>query len=619
MKKGYSLLLVGLFLTSLYIVKPTRTHSYDPFFTLSVRHVGGGDGPDYLNLIKQQLLRIGINLDVHLFDWGAMIPESDYWTTPWDMQIASFGGYSRKDPDFTGVYNENGSLNFFSYHTSMDWDEELGTGKNEWYIKTGREILPPYSQERINHYWEWEDYLMDKILPVQPLIIPMDYMASWIELEGYNYSKGIIQSWGNMNWEYGHTGQISTNEVVIADELWENLNPIFHDDSASDFITSACLDPLFWYDEDLRVWPHLAEELIMVNDTQIRIKCRQGIQWHDDPDEIFMNEIFDAEDVYLTLYCWKYLSRDRHLYYWLEDMEIVDQYTIDLFLKNSEEYSGWSSYAPVQFMPRISTKIIPEHYLNQTQLVDGKTPNITHSSWEKYSTNCFGTGLFELSDFDVGVETILAVNPQCWWLNSMINNDPMLDWNKRFGDFSGYINQLRIRLITDSQTRLQEFEAGKLDLSQIETMPEFFIEPEIDVQLKKQWKLTFLGYNMRENRQYVGSREPCPLDSAISIGLAIRKAISYAMNREEMNKIIHGGDYYVSDQPIYERMGIWCNPNIIRYNHDLDKAREYMTKAGYDLGWTPTFDLSLVFVICGITLFFAVATLFVKSRKRRSN
>jgi hypothetical protein len=31
------------------------------------------------------------------------------------------------------------------------------------------------------------------------------------------------------------------------------------------------------------------------------------------------------------------------------------------------------------------------------------------------------------------------------------------------------------------------------------------------------------------------------------------------------------------------KQGIWCNPNIIRYNHDLDKAREYMELAGFDI------------------------------------
>ncbi|MCF2144499.1 MAG: hypothetical protein K9W42_12435 [Candidatus Heimdallarchaeota archaeon] len=47
--------------------------------------------------------------------------------------ISLVGG--ERDPDFTGLYNKNGSLNFFSYDGGMDWDNSLGTGKNEWYMK----------------------------------------------------------------------------------------------------------------------------------------------------------------------------------------------------------------------------------------------------------------------------------------------------------------------------------------------------------------------------------------------------------------------------------------------------------------------------------------------------
>jgi len=112
----------------------------------------------------------------------------------------------------------------------------------------------------------------------------------------------------------------------------------------------------------------------------------------------------------------------------------------------------------------ISTRILPEHYLNQTQIADNVTPNITHSSWEKFSNNAFGTGLFEIVEYSEDNETILAMRPDCWRLNPLITNDPFLNWVNRFGDFSGGINQLRIRIIPDQQTSLLEFEAGKVDL-----------------------------------------------------------------------------------------------------------------------------------------------------------
>ena len=64
----------------------------------------------------------------------------------------------------------------------------------------------------------------------------------------------------------------------------------------------------------------------------------------------------------------------------------------------------------------------------------------------------------------------------------------------------------------------------------------------------------------------------------------IRKAISYPINRAEMTNIIHRDLYKIIDHPIFYKMGIWCNPDIIRYNYDIEKAEEYMRIAGYDIG-----------------------------------
>ena len=92
---------------------------------------------------------------------------------------------------------------------------------------------------------------------------------------------------------------------------------------------------------------------------------------------------------------------------------------------------------------------------------------------------------------------------------------------------------------------------------------------------------SFLGYNMRENRPYIGSREPAPGDPSITVGLAVRKAIYYAVDRHEINNVLFGGERIIQHYPIYHRMSKWCNPNIIRYNHNIDLARKYMKIAGF--------------------------------------
>ena len=77
MKKGYSLLLVVLVLTSfcnMYLNTDT-VESKAPFFTLVFKTNGEGVRPDYGYLLRDQLARIGINLEVIILDWPTFVGE----------------------------------------------------------------------------------------------------------------------------------------------------------------------------------------------------------------------------------------------------------------------------------------------------------------------------------------------------------------------------------------------------------------------------------------------------------------------------------------------------------------------------------------------------------------
>jgi len=144
-----------------------NVESIDPFFTLRAGYLTIQQ-LECLNLARQQLIRIGINLEFvfyNLTDYlGKLCSGPEY-----DLLIQKFYIPSESDPFMSPIFDENGSLNLAGYHTSMDWDESLGEGRNEWFIQTGIEMTPNDSQERINHCWEWQHYMMGEILPVLPL------------------------------------------------------------------------------------------------------------------------------------------------------------------------------------------------------------------------------------------------------------------------------------------------------------------------------------------------------------------------------------------------------------------------------------------------------------------
>ena len=152
-------------ITSLVPNQIQTTDSYDPFFSLVARYTNVRQS-EYLNLIKQQLARIGIHLTLDYFNTSLMytLCQSQFFDL---LTLEISCNYN--DPFSSSFFDENASLNLTGYHTSMDWDENLGEGRNQWYIDTGLEMTPNDSQERINHCWEWQHYMMGEILPILPL------------------------------------------------------------------------------------------------------------------------------------------------------------------------------------------------------------------------------------------------------------------------------------------------------------------------------------------------------------------------------------------------------------------------------------------------------------------
>jgi len=181
-----AVILICLVIISLNLISKEvpKAKSVDPFFSLvargtNTRHM------DYLNLIKQQLEKIGIHLKLEFYNFTYSNPSEFVALRNFDLQIVEFPWNIIDDPFHSLIYTENASLNLAGYDTSLDWDEGLGTGINEWYIQTGLQMTPNNSQERLNLCWDWQHYLMDDILPCLPLFAHKNDSSS-LELLVFN-------------------------------------------------------------------------------------------------------------------------------------------------------------------------------------------------------------------------------------------------------------------------------------------------------------------------------------------------------------------------------------------------------------------------------------------------
>lgn len=605
-------LIIIFFLFFNPITFPSEANS-PHFFTLTLKMRNLDPYADIAILFSNQLQEIGIGVDVQLLSWTDYVQEMLVYKDYDIFHLSLTGG--GEDPNFSLLYSENGSLNFFNYHSQFDYNSSLRMGANEWFIQEGREMFPAFSQERINHYHQWQEYLMKDINPMINAYAPQDFISYWNGLRGYNYKDELVQSWGKLNWLFTHPNMSSSSELVISSyDSINQLNPLFLTNEIDRLVSSTIMESLIRIDGDNSVWPHLAKDYEHLNQTHLRIYLREGIYWQNDSENIFTKELFDAQDVFFTFYCWQNLVEDNQQFDWIKDMQIIDDYTIDFFIDANSTTPG-NQYTPT-YLSSLEALILPEHYLNQTQLGDGKTPDTSHSSWLTFREHCFGTGILQFNDYIPAEELQLALFPDCWLLNTSVEKTNM-DYLKRFGS-NWLFDSLKIKIYTGYTNAFQNYLWGNIDMLDITGRKDnrTYLEAHTDfsVQSKYRNQMTIFGYNLDNSRPWVASSDPCPNDPTITKGLAIRKAISYAINRSALLQYLDEIEWAIHDYPIYPNMGVWLNQDIIRYNFDLEKARFYLEQAGFNFSTTTQNSKYIIFP--GIFLS-TIATLISRLEKSR--
>ncbi|MHA1115161.1 MAG: ABC transporter substrate-binding protein [Candidatus Heimdallarchaeaceae archaeon] len=645
-----SFLITTLFLT-VTISGENETSIQDYFFELDYQTNSREYSIDYWFYCVQYLKEIGIKLNLkpaefHIF-FGTITETYDC-----DLAFADLAGY--EDLDLKEVFGENGSRNMFGINTKIPYGAE-----NEEMLEEGDLIMD--LEERQQHYYEWQQLIMDKILPMLPFFSPRSYVATWATLDGYNSEWGVVDSLPYMEFTSLHEGQVSTEEFYDSDPKWTELNPLLQDDEASYYISSLVMEPLMQMSpsfEPINTGIVVDWQQNETNLNRYKFTMRDNVYWNPsfhitgrdkdsgplvyengtivDPSILMhaddgafsdgTNQQVSAKDAVFTLLAWAnpITNEDADDYKWINDIWIdpTDPLSFWIEIDGESATTELDPYAP--FWRYMTPKLLPEFFLNTSNTTvtysSGGVPMVgIHEGildtpqWTAYSTSAFGCGKYMLDYYVENSVTVLKASPFWFGVGAIDGTEQDLD-----------IKTIYIRVIPDQTSALAEFEDGKLDIVRITTVPKIRKEMETDPRFEVQSTLrnyfNFIGFNL--SRAFIGGDDNYifltePGYKEYTKALAVRKAIAYAINREEINNNLHDGEYFISHSVIFPAQAYWYYKDIAKYNYNLDMAWKWMERAGYhrsELTETATESLTLNSFMIAYIILITISTL---KRKRK--
>ena len=315
------------------------------------------------------------------------------------------------------------------------------------------------------------------------------------------------------------------------------LNPILANDSASSEISDWLFNGLFKYDKNGNPIEDLALSYTFETKTKLLINLRKNVKWHDGVE-------FTAKDVvftYNTILDPKVFNSIKSNYKEVQSVKALDKYTIEIIYKK----------AYFKALEIWMVGILPMHLLKDEK-------DLMTSAFNK---NPIGTGSYILNSFKIGQDIRLKAN------DNYFEGRPKID-------------ELLYKFIPDPNTSFLFLKQKKLDLAGLTPLQ---IDRQIDEEFKDSFQIiekpsfsyTYLGLNLK-NEKFKDIR--------------IRKALSLAINRQELVDILFFGHGKVCNGPFLPGSFAY-NDEIKPTIQNIKEAKRLLKELGYDKNNPFTFEI----------------------------
>ncbi|MDD5091947.1 MAG: ABC transporter substrate-binding protein [Candidatus Wallbacteria bacterium] len=308
---------------------------------------------------------------------------------------------------------------------------------------------------------------------------------------------------------------------------FQTLNPLIASDSVSLGFCTLFYDSLLKLDYSSQLSACLAETWEVSADRRVIVfRLKQGVTWHD-------GKPFTASDVAFNLRLIESgKSPAARFFTCIDTFEVTDRYTLTVRL-NSPSYSVFQLF----LLP-----LVAQNALN---------PDDFFASEEMFQP--VGTGPFIVQEFikDEKIELIA---------------------NKSYHDGRPYLDRILIRIIPSQSSIFNLLKTHETDLAEL-TLDQFLKQADTDV-----FRSYYNLYNDRNSFVYtfVGWN----LTHSLLSRLEVRKAISYAVDRERMCREALMGFHEPMNGPYPEYFVSYDN-SLPKPEFNVKKAREILAGEGF--------------------------------------
>ncbi len=306
------------------------------------------------------------------------------------------------------------------------------------------------------------------------------------------------------------------------------LNPILSTDSISSEITQWIFNALVTYDKNGKIKTELAKSYKFLDETTLEFILRDDVYWSDGvkfgpKDVLFTYKTIISPKIYTP-----YSSGFKHI----KSVSIVGSNRVIVKYK----------YPYFKALETWMMQILPQHILKDEK--DLMT--------SKFNKSPIGTGPYTLKKFSNSSDITLKSNP-----NYFIHEPK--------------IEKIMYHFVPDVSSRFLMLKSGKLDVGSLTPLQ---LERQIGDEFRKKFNIyedlahsySYLGFNLKSDKFK---------------DLKVRKALSYAINREELVKILYFGHGQVCHGPFMPKTGAF-NSDVKSPKQNIKKAKKLLKEAGYD-------------------------------------